>query len=111
MVNVFGDSISRGSGNLQEVKKVVVTVGKFKDYIDEIQRSYELGFTPYRLHKNVDAVFVTPIRVYDERVYVLDDVATMEVDDRYLATDTINSKRVYFVKCDWSSGDGDIVAL
>ena len=29
------------------VKKVVVTVGKFKDY------SYVLGFTPYTLHKNV----------------------------------------------------------
>ena len=46
MVNVFADSIASGSGNLQVVKKVVVTAGKFKDYIDEIQQSYELGFTP-----------------------------------------------------------------
>ena len=87
------------------VKKVVVTVGKFKDYIDEIQQSYVLGFTPYRLHKNVDGTFVTPIRVYDGKVYVLDDVATMEVGDRYLTTDTISSKLVYFVKGDGSSGD------
>ena len=61
MVNVFGDSIASEPGNLQVVKKVVVTVGKFKDYIDEIQQSYELGFTPYRQHKNVDGVFVSPL--------------------------------------------------
>ena len=59
MVNVFGCSITSGPGNLQVVKKVVVTVGKFKDYIDEIQRSYVLGFTPCRLHKNADGAFVT----------------------------------------------------
>ena len=46
-----------------------------------------LGFTPYRLHKNVDGTFVTPIRVYDGKVYVLDDVTSMEVGDRYLTTD------------------------
>ena len=46
MVNVFGNSIASGPGNLQVAKKDVVTVGKFKDYIDEIQQSYELGFTP-----------------------------------------------------------------
>ena len=86
-------------GDLQVAKKVVVTVGKFKDNIDEIQQSYELGFTPYRLHKNENGVFVTPIRVYDG-VYVLDDVATMEVGDRHLATDTISSIQVYFVKGD-----------
>ena len=68
-----------------------------------------LGFTPYRLHKNVDGTFVNPIRVYDGKVYVLDDVATMEVGDRYLTTDIINSKLVYFVKGDGSNGD--VVAL
>ena len=60
MVNVFGDSIASGPGNLQVVKKVLTTVGQFKDYIAEIEQSYELGFTPYRLHTNVDGVFVTP---------------------------------------------------
>ena len=81
MVYVFGDSTASGPGNLQVVKKVVVTVGKFKDYIEEIQQSYELGFTPYRLHTNVEGTFVTPIRVYSGKLYVLDDVATMEVGD------------------------------
>ena len=52
------------------MKKVVVTEGRFKDYWNKIQQSYELGFTPYRLHKNVDG-----------KVYVLDDAATMDVSD------------------------------
>ena len=79
MVNVFGDSTVSRPGNLQVVKRVVVTEGKFKDYWNEIQQSYELVFTPYRLHKNTDGTFVTPIRYYDGRVYVLDDVATMKI--------------------------------
>ena len=61
MVNVFG--AGSGPGNLQMVNNVVVTKGKFKDYSDEIRQSYELGFTPYRLHTNPDGTFVTPIRV------------------------------------------------
>ena len=85
MVNVFGD----GTGNLQMAKKVV-TKGKYKEYWNEIQQSNELGFTPYRLHTNVDNIYVTPIRVYDGSVYVLDDVAT----------DKISSKLIYFVKGD-----------
>ena len=56
------------------VKKIVTTVVQFKDYYAEIQQSYVLGFTPYRLHTNVDGTFVTPIRYYDGRVYVLDDI-------------------------------------
>ena len=44
-----------------------------------------------------------PLRVYDWRVYLLDDVATMEIGDRYRTTDTISSKLVYFG--DGSSGD------
>ena len=76
MVKVFGDNIASGPGNLQVVKKVVVTKGTFKDYWNEIQQSYVLGF---RLHKNADSTFVTPICYYDGKV--LDDVATMEVGD------------------------------
>ena len=98
MVNVFVDSVANGPGNQQMVKKVVVTKGKFKDYIDEIQQSYELRFTPYRLHTNVDGTFVTLVRVYSCKVYVLDDVATMEVSNSYLEADTISSKLIHFVK-------------
>ena len=61
MVNVFGDIIASGlDGNLQVAKKVVTTVGRFGDYIDEIQQSYELGFTPYRLHATSDGAFLPP---------------------------------------------------
>ena len=70
------------------VKKVVLTKGKFKDYWNEIQQSYELGCTPYRLHTNVDDTFVTPTRYYDGKVYVLDDVATMGIGDWYREMDT-----------------------
>ena len=46
MVNISGDSVASGPGNHQIVKKVVVTKDKFKDYMDEIQQSYELALTP-----------------------------------------------------------------
>ena len=65
---------------------------------DEIRQSYELGSAPYRLHTNSDGTFVTPVRVYDGKVYVLDDVATMDIGNRQIATDT--SKLIYFVKGD-----------
>ena len=39
------------------------------------------------LHTNADGTFVTPIRYYDGKVCVLDDIATMEVGDGYLVTD------------------------
>ena len=44
MVNVFGDSIASGpeGGNLQVVKKVVITVSTYGDYTNEIQQSYVL---------------------------------------------------------------------
>ena len=71
MVNVFGDSIASRHGNLQMVKKVVVakTIG----------------------------IKYSKARYYDGKVYVLDDVAMMEVSDWHLATDTISSRLVYFV--------------
>ena len=67
------------------VKKVVGTVGKFKDYGDEIQQRYVLGFTPYRLHKNVDGSLPPFVFIMGR----LDDVSTMEVRERYLTMDTI----------------------
>ena len=73
MVNVFGERVGSGYVDLQLVKKVVATVGQYEDYSAEINQSYVLGFPPYRLHTNVDGTFVTPIRVYDGKVYALDD--------------------------------------
>ena len=88
MVNVFDGSMASTPGKSTSGEVSRCNVGRFKDYSDE------LGFTPYRLHKNADGTFVTPIRVYDGKAYVLDDVATMEVGDRDLITDEINSKLV-----------------
>ena len=96
MVNVFGESVGSGSVDLQSVKKVVTTVGRYEDYWAEINQSYVLGFPPYRVHTNVDGTFVTPIRYYDGRVYVLDDVTTMDITKRHIAGD--KSKLVYFVE-------------
>ena len=59
-----------------------------------MERSYVLGFTPHRLHKNADSTFVTPIRYYDGNVYVLDDVAMLEGGDWHLEMDTISSKLI-----------------
>ena len=42
MVNVFGESVDGDSVDLQIVKKVVVTKGQYKDYVNEIRQSYEL---------------------------------------------------------------------
>ena len=58
------------------------------------------GFTPYRLHQTVDGTFGTPIRVYDGNVYVLNDVATMEVGDQYLTTDIISSSDIVALQGD-----------
>ena len=58
-----------------------------------------LGFTSYRLHENADDTFVTPILVYDGKVYVLDDVATKEVGNRNLTTDEVNSKLAVALFC------------
>ena len=50
--------------------------------------------------------FVTPIRIYDGHVYVLDDVTTMKVTTRQIATDNICIKLIYFVKGDDDGGMG-----
>ena len=54
------------------------------------------------LHTNEVGTYVTPIRVYDGKVYVLDDVATMDVTGRHIATDY--SKLIYFVEAADDSG-------
>ena len=95
MVNVFGESVGNESVDLQLVKKVVTTLGRYEDYYAEIDHSYVLGLPPYRLHTNVDGTFVTPIRYYDGRVYVT---------GRHIATDKLGSKLVYFVEADDGSG-------
>ena len=63
---------------------------------------FDLHLTEYTRMQMVH--LLSPIRVYDGKVYVLDDVATMEIGDRDLIADEINSELVYFAKGDGSSG-------
>ena len=90
-------SVESWQGNLQMVNKVVVTKGKYKNYWNEIRQSYELGFTPCRLHTNVDGIYILPPFVFMMGVYVLDDVATMEIGGCQIEMDEISSKLIYFV--------------
>ena len=72
--------------------------------MNEIRQSYELGFPPHRLHSNENRTFVTPIRVFDGRVYVLDDEATMKVGEWFIEADKLSRQLVYFVEADDGSG-------
>ena len=56
----------------------------------------------YRLHTTEYGTFVTPIRVYNGKVYVLDDVTTMDITGQYIVGD--GSKLIYFVEADDGSG-------
>ena len=59
--------------------------------------------TSLDLHLTVQTTQITLIRVNDGRVYVLDDVVSMQVTNRKIATDD-NSKLIYFVEADDGSG-------
>ena len=63
--------------------------------------SLDLHLTDY-----TDGTFVTPIRTYGWRVYVLDDDTTMDDTTRHIATDRMSSKLLYFVKGDDDGGEG-----
>ena len=84
MLNVFGESVGNESVDLQLLKTVVTTVCLYEDYYDEIDQGYVLGFPLYRMHTNVDGTFVTLIRYYDGRIYVLEDDASMDVTGRQI---------------------------
>ena len=60
MVNVFGERADAGGSNanmekfmhsIKLLKQVTITSGRYSDYIDQIQDSYRLGFTPYRVQQ------------------------------------------------------------
>ena len=74
MVDVFGDNDVGGFRELPPFTactKVEKNSGKFKDYIKEIQESYGLGFTPYRSEKTLKGEWITPVRVWDGKVFYM----------------------------------------
>ena len=71
MANVFGDSIGEEGqflGNLQVLRKVIVTSGKYADYVNEIQASRKLGYPAYRIALES---FPTLVFTYDDRAFCL----------------------------------------
>ena len=111
MVNKFGDNTDGTTTiiNLQTTKKITATHGKYKDYIKQIQESYKLGFTPYRIHAKYSGHWVSPVRCYDSEVYVSDNEGAMKITEDSIPTDFL----VYWIKIDDSEDgdDGDAFAI
>ena len=107
MVDVFGDSDVGGFQKLPPFTvctKVEKNSGKFIDYTKEIQESYRLGFTPYRSHKKPNGEWITPVRVYDGRIYASDN------EGAYPITNDVVDRLIYWVRKD-STDDNTISAL
>ena len=78
MVNVFGECTDNEEKLLDSVnliKKITVSDGKYKDYMKEINTSYELAFQPYRTRNLPDQTlsWKSTVRCFKDKVYVLDD--------------------------------------
>ena len=97
MVNVFGEGSRAGDLDLKTTKRVVEENGKYQDWVKEIDESHRVGFPPYRIFTDGTGTFMSPIRVYDRKVYVLTDIAVLDVGDRTIKGD---GKLVYFCFAD-----------
>ena len=71
MVNVFGKSTSEDGrfGNSRVLRKVIVTSGKYGDYIKEIQASHKLWHPAYRIASEGSP---TLIFTYENNVYCVE---------------------------------------
>ena len=73
MVNVFGDNGSRSSVGLPKNTKLVREVkkssGLFKDYIEQIKKSIQLGFIPYRYEVHGSITMPCYMFVYQGRIF------------------------------------------
>ena len=110
MVNKFGDSSFASLDffeNLQVVRKVVVTKGKYSDYHNEIQTSIKLGFTPYRISPENGSL--TQLYVFENEVWCLGSVGkAVELVSK--ETITTASNLVYWKEGDIEDGD-DAIAI
>ena len=97
MVNVFGEGSRADDLDLKTAKRVVEENGKYKDWVKEINESHRVGFPPYRIFTDGMGTFMSPIRVYDRKVYALIDSAVLDVGDRTIKGD---GKLVYFCFAD-----------
>ena len=84
MVNKFGDCTASTSILEREVKvyrKVTTTIGKCRDYVSEIENSYQCGFTPYRERTGVDVSYCTPLHCREQKVFALVGNVVLDVSD------------------------------
>ena len=101
MVNKFGDYSWASEdvlANIQVVRKVKEISGTYKDYIDQIKTSIELGFTAYRIAAEESP---TSVFVYDKQVWCLGSVGKVTE----LISDEVISETKYLVY--WIEGDLD----
>ena len=63
MVNKFGDYSSDeiALSNLQVIRKITKTTGRYKDYLSEIESSISLGYAPYKVLKDTTLAYVLVI--------------------------------------------------
>ena len=105
MVNKFGDCTSKSSSLDREVKvyrRVVTTIGKCRDYVSEIENSYQSGFTPYRERTTVvvdgDESYCLPLHCHERRVFALAGKTVLDVSDEDVG------KIVYWIEGSIESG-------
>ena len=75
------------------IQKVATKRGKFKDYMNEIQNSIELGFPSFAMHETSKGSFAVPHHVYNGKVYTTDEKIVDISDDDI---DAEKSQLLYF---------------
>ena len=75
------------------IQKVATKRGKFKDHMNEIQNSIELGFPSFAMHETSNGSFAVPLHVYNGKVYATDE-RILDVSNDGIDAD--KSQLVYF---------------
>ena len=107
MVDKFGDCTVLDErallANVQTIKKIIVTSGKYKDYYNEIATSIKLGYVPYRLSRDSTS---SPSYLYTFNNNVWCIGSSGKVTE--LVSEEIITKKLHLVY--WREGDGgDVV--
>ena len=109
MVDKFGDCTVLDEQtlleNVQTIKKIIVTSGKYKDYYDEIAASIKLGYVPYRLSKDSTS---SPSYLYtfDNKIWCIGSSGKVAE----LVSDEIITKKLHLVYWKEGGGGGGVVA-
>ena len=74
-------------------QKFATKRGKFKDYLNKIQNSIELGFPSFAMHESSKGSFVVPLHLYNGKVCATDERILDVPNDRI---DADKSQLVYF---------------